>query len=167
MLGCLLRNTPGTQRGAYGSDAHTNTFHYAFRVPDDLGAPTTGEPLSEALTYAAPAVARPAAQTLAPRVDSPDSGFIASVSSPGVIQAAKPGDVVPGTLILRLYQPSNAPQTLTVTLGAGRPTAVEAVTALEDPIVDDAPAIQITATGFEIRVKSALNTVQISFPSQS
>jgi hypothetical protein len=93
----------------------------------------------------------------------PASGFLASVSSPGVIQTAKPGDVVPGTLILRLYQPSNSPQTLTVTLGAGRPAMVKAVTALEDPITSGAPAIQITAKGFKISVTSALNTVQISF----
>ncbi|MGD0125138.1 MAG: hypothetical protein ABSF46_07270 [Terriglobia bacterium] len=163
LLGCLLRNTPGTQRGANGTDTYTNTLRYAFRVPNGLGAPQTGHPLHEALNYTAPAVAQLASQAAGSYSRMPASGFLASVSSPGVIQTAKPGDVVPGTLILRLYQPSNSPQTLTVTLGAGRPAMVKAVTALEDPITSGAPAIQITEKGFKISVTSALNTVQISF----
>jgi hypothetical protein len=85
------------------------------------------------------------------------------VTAPGFIQAAKPGDVVPGSLILRIYQPSNKPQTLTVTLGQAKPAAVVAVTALEDPINNGAPQITITETGFTIEAVAALNTVQITF----
>jgi alpha-mannosidase len=158
LLGCLLRNTPNQQRGAC----------YAFRVPSGLRVPSTGQPLFEALNYVAPARARivPEAsrtwfktnpQTLSA------SGSIASVSLPGLIQAAKPGDVARGTLILRIYQPTNSPQTLTITLGRGQPASVIAVTALEDPITSGAPDIQITETGFTIQVATALNTVQISF----
>jgi alpha-mannosidase len=168
LLGCLLRNTPGTQRGASGSDAGVHTLRYAFRVPSGLEHPSTGQPLTEALNYVSPAAARivPVAPS-SPNGQGPqtlaETGCIASVSQPGVIQAAKPGDVVPGTLILRIYQPSNAPRTLTVTLGQGKPAAVIAVTALEDPITSGAPDIHITTGGFTIQAVTALNTVQISF----
>jgi glycosyl hydrolase family 38 len=165
LLGCLLRNTPGTQRGndLRATDPDTHTVRYAFRVRDnELQAPQTGEPLVEALNYVAPAMARliSGAPKAARR---PAFSSIASISAPGIIQAAKPGDVVPGTLILRIYNPSNTPKTLAVALGAGRPAAVQAVTALEDPITTDAPPIQITRNGFIIHVTTALNTVQISF----
>jgi len=165
LLGCLFRNTPGTQRGngLRATDPDTHTVRYGFRVRDnDLQAPETGEPLVEALNYVAPAMARliSGAPKAARR---PAFSSIASISAPGIIQAAKPGDVVPGTLILRIYNPSNTPKTLAVALGAGRPAAVQAVTALEDPITTDAPPIQITRNGFIIHVTTALNTVQISF----
>jgi alpha-mannosidase len=170
LLGCLLRNTPAQNRGAFGSDSASHTLRYALRTPTGLGDPTTGQPLMEALTYVMPpsAAFRPAypsynANTTPPNPPSPllpQSGSLASVDPPGVILAAKPGDVEPGTLVLRIYQPTNSPQTLTVTLGK-RPREVIAVTALEDPIVTGAPAIRVTETGFTIDVKTALNTVQI------
>lgn len=168
LLGCLLRNTPNQGRGAAGSDPSVHTLHYAFRVPSGLGGPSTGQPLSEAVSYAAPPRARmvsPLAMTGSQALSR--SGFIASVSRPGIIQAAKFGDVDNGALILRIYQPSNSPQTLTVTLGRGQPATVSAVTALEDPITSGATNIQITATGFTIQVATALNTVQISFAALS
>jgi alpha-mannosidase len=168
LLGCLFRNTPGIQRGANGTDSSTNTLHYALRVPEGLPTPASRHVLREALEYAMPAVARfPEGSGSNGQASGLDTNrrFIARVSPPGVIQAAKPGDVVPGTLILRIYQPTNRPQTLTVTLGAGRPSAVIPVTALEDPITGDAsPRIQITETGFQTHVTTALNTVQVSFP---
>jgi alpha-mannosidase len=164
LLGCILRNTPGIQRGSNGTDDGTHSLRYAFRVPTALQPPATGQPLSEALNYVMPTVARIIPDRAAAHRRVPKSGLVASVSSPGFILAAKPGEVVPGTLILRLYHPSNSPQVLTVTLGQGRPASVRAVTALEDRILEDAPVIHITDTGFRIRVTRALNTVQISFP---
>lgn len=162
LLGCVLRNTPNGGRGASGSDDRVHTVHYALRASSGLSGAATGQPLSEALNYSAPAIAGiiPSNRTT-PQV-IPHSGWIASVSSPGFILAAKPGDVTPGTLILRIYQPSNSPQLLTVTLGHGQPSSVVAVTALEDPITSDAPEIQITPTGFTIQTATALNTVQVS-----
>lgn len=165
LIGCLLRNTPARQRAAYGSDPDVHTLRYAFRVPNGVADPSTGLPLQEALNYTAPAVARriPGLGMEGATLPLPASGFIASVSLPGVIQAAKPGDVDRRSMILRIYQGSNSTQTLTVTLGAGKPATVTAVTALEDPILNGGPAIQITENGFTIEVASALNTVQITF----
>lgn len=170
LLGCLLRNTPSPNgpHGANGSDTAEHTLHYAFRIPDNLGDPSTGQPLQEALNYVMPpkAVLQPglagALQTESAEQSLPSSESLASVSSPGVILAAKPGDVTPGTLILRLYQPSNSAQTLNVALGQ-EPTEVIAVTALEDPITSGGPSITKSGNGFTIDVTSALNTVQITF----
>src|SRR5690606_21959099 len=154
LIGCLLRNTPGGPHGATGTDTDTHTLHYVFRTPGGLGDPTTGQPLSEALAYALPPMAaliNPVAMnemSAAPVL--PQSNFLASVDSPGVLLAAKPGDVTPEAMVLRLYQPTNAgtAQTLTVTLGAGQPSQVTAVTALEDPVTDNAPAVSVNNNGF-------------------
>ena len=163
LLGCLLRNTPNTGRGAYGSDSKQHTLHYVLRSPNALGNAATGQPLREAMNYTTPVLAGIVPAN--PMRVLPTIGFLASVSEPGVILAAKPGDVTPGTLILRLYQPTNSPLTLNVTLGRGRPASVVPVTALEDPITDSAPAIHITSNGFTIDTVTALNTVQIAFNS--
>jgi alpha-mannosidase len=167
LLGCLFRNTPGTQRGAFGSDFGVHTLRYALRGPYGLKGPETGQPLAEALSYTSPpsACMAPSVQAMPVTPGLPllaASGSIASVSSPGFILASKPGEVTPGTLILRIYQPANSPQTLTVALGR-QPTAVIAVTALEDPITTGAPAVTMTPAGFTIQTETAVNTVQVSF----
>jgi alpha-mannosidase len=161
LIGCLLRNTPENAWGAGGTDSGTHTLQYAFRISNGLSDPTTGQPLSEALNYAMSPVAALINQpSLNPPL--PESGFLASIASPGVILAAKPGDVALGTLVLRLYQPTNSAQTLSITLGAGQPSQVVAVTALEDPITEDAPGISIQNNQFTIAVTTALNTVAVT-----
>lgn len=166
LIGCLLRNTPGGPHGATGTDADTHTLHYAFRAFNGLGDPTTGQPLREALNYVLP----PAAALINPDAQAaqdfssnllPESDFLASIDAPGVLLAAKPGEVDPATLVLRLYQPTNSPATLSVTL-PGQPSQVAAVTALEDPITENAPAISINGDGFTLDASTALNTVAIT-----
>jgi alpha-mannosidase len=166
LIGCLLRNTQGPCY-VEGTDPDPHMLNYALRIPKGLGDPTTGQPLSEALNYTMPAVAsliNPPAFDLNSDAMLLESGFLASIASPGVILAAKPGEVAPGTLVLRLYQATNSeqPQPLTVTLGAGQPSQVTAVTALEDPIKENAPVISINENGFTINVMTALNTVEVT-----
>jgi len=161
LLGCLLRNTPGGPHGASGSDTASHTLHYALRVPSGLPLPATGQPLTEALSYTTPplTIAIPGASS----DTMPERYSRASVTAgTGFILAAKPGDVMPGTLVLRLYQPTNGAQTLEVTLNA-TPSAVVAITALEDVIESGGPSITITNQGFTIDVQTALNTVQITW----
>jgi hypothetical protein len=166
LVGCLLRNTPEDAWGASGTDFGTHTLQYAFRICDGLADPTTGQPLSEALNYAMPpAAALITTPALAPTL--PESGFLASIAAPGVLLAAKPGDVEPGTLVLRLYQPTNSAQTLSVTLGAGQPAQVAAVTALEDQITENAPGISVQNSQFTIAVTTALNTVAVTMSPQN
>jgi hypothetical protein len=80
----------------------------------------------------------------------------------GFLLAAKPGDITPGTLVLRLYQPTNCLETLEVFLNA-MPSTVLPVTALEDVIESAIPSITITETGFTIEMATALTTVQITW----
>jgi hypothetical protein len=105
LIGCLLRNTPGPCY-VEGTDPDPHMLNYALRIPKGLGDPTTGQPLSEALNYTMPAVAsliNPPAFDLNSDAMLLESGFLASIALPGVILAAKPGEVAPGTLVLRLY----------------------------------------------------------------
>jgi hypothetical protein len=172
LIGCLLRNTPGVQgrHGASASDTATHVLHYALRTPRNLGDPSTGQPLAEALNYNMPAVA-----TLIPSTSSqqlPESFSIAGISQgTGAILAAKPSNVTAGSLILRLYQPNitpqNQPQSLSVSLGSGQPSAVVAVTALEDQIMTGGPTVTPTGTGFTISASTAMNTVQVTRSSLS
>jgi alpha-mannosidase len=165
LIGCLLRNTRGRDHwGAVGTDFATHTLEYAFRVFDGLDNPATGQPLREALCYTMrPAAAVPVSTSATSAgATLPETGFLASIEAPGAILAAKPGDVDTGTLVLRLYQPTNAPCTLSVTLGAGPPPRVTAVTALEDPIFDpSAPKIAVADNIVRIGAATALSTVAI------
>jgi alpha-mannosidase len=166
LIGCLLRNTRGhNTHGAVGTDFATHTLEYAFRVFDGLGDPATGQPLNEALRYTMPPAATvpvwTSAAASAPTL--PEDGFLASIEAPGVILAAKPGDLDQGALVLRLYQPTNGPRNLSVTLGAGSPSRVTAVTALEDPIPDTiAPAIVVDDNIVRIGATTALSTIAIT-----
>jgi alpha-mannosidase len=166
LIGCLLRNTRGRNtHGAVGTDFGTHTLEYAFRVFDGLGDPATGQPLNEALRYTMPPAATvpvwTSATASAPTL--PESGFLASIESPAVILAAKPGDVDPGALVLRLYQPTNGPRDLSVSLGAGPPSRVTAVTALEDPIPDPiAPRVVIDDNIVRVGATTALSTIAIT-----
>jgi alpha-mannosidase len=161
LLGCLLRNTPGGPHGAQGTDTAMHTLHYALRVPAGLALPTSGQPLAEALSYTTPPLTSAIPGTTSGTM--PERYSRASVmSGTGFILAAKPGDVTPGTLVLRLYQPTNGVETLDVFLNA-MPSAVLPVTALEDVIESRISSITITETGFTIEMATALNTVQITW----
>ncbi|MBV9823863.1 MAG: hypothetical protein JO144_16655 [Actinobacteria bacterium] len=160
LLGCLLRNTPGNQRGAMGTDADVHTVQYALRVPAGLGDPSTGQVFREARNYATPPVSAAGSASAVEAAGGPPR-ILARVDAPGVIRAVKPSDTRPGTLVLRLYQPTNAACRLTVTLGGGRPESVQVVTALEDPIPETEGMVVLTETGFTIDMPAALATVQV------
>jgi alpha-mannosidase len=161
LLGCLLRNTPGGPHGANGSDTAPHILHYALRVPAGLALPPGGQPLAEALSYTTPPLTIAIPETSSNTM--PENYSRARISAGiGFILAAKPGDVTPGTLVLRLYQPTNGVETLEVFLDA-MPSTVLPVTALEDVIESGIPSITITETGFTIEMATALSTVQITW----
>jgi alpha-mannosidase len=149
LLGCILRNVPGTQNAAQATDYGSHTATYALRVPGAganlLPSPGAGSgpgsPLAEALHCNNPmiGVAVPS---------NPSPLLLASMSvaeTPGsgaLVTAAKMGTVTESDLILRVYQPTNAPLTeLTVGLDpaiaalyrSAGVVNVNAVTALEVP----------------------------------
>lgn len=157
LIGCLLRNTPGNARGAWGTDSAQHTQLYALRVPSGLAAPQTGQPLMEARRYNTPLQVAAVPQG----AGKASSGSLAAVSAPAIITAAKPGSFDPTSLVLRVYQPSNDIATVQVTLGSPS-TDARVVNALEGDW--EGPDMTLTPddSGFSLRMPSALGTVQIA-----
>ena len=161
LMGCVLRNTPNQNgHGASGGDGDPHTLHYALRPATALGAPTTGQPLAESLRYAWPPVAAAVDSTSA---TLPERDFVAFVTDgTGVILAAKPGDVTPGTTVLRLYQPTNTTETLSLQLPRAPRSAI-AVTALEDPVEGGGLKVSLNGTTLTVVMPNALATVQLTW----
>lgn len=179
ILGCLLRNTPGTQNGACGTDSDEHTVSYALRVSSEALDPSSGTPLAEALAFSHPlrvAVAQPANAPEAPVTVGP-SGSLASTDS-GMLRVARPQGEIPGPpatrpneqpvagCALRLYRADADGSALDValTLGAlGDQQTVESaelVSALEDPI-QGAPDVAVSTNVLTVPTSQALTTVQV------
>jgi len=172
MIGCLIRNSPQGigDYGQQGQDTGTHTHHYAIRVPTGIQDPTTGAQLQESRAFTTPLRA---AYVEVPLPDFtaaqfPPSFSLASVApSNAIITAAKPGTVEESSLVLRIYQPTNQPLDVTVTL-AGQITSVtaELVTALEEPIAAS-PALPINNSAVAFSVPLALATLCVGPPSSN
>ena len=170
LIGCLLRNSPASGgHGASGSDPAPHTQHYALRVPTGLNAPTTGQPLQEALSFNTPlqAVEIPPGHDFYQFTGMlPGSGNLAGVVSdgPAILTVAKPGSFTPTDLIFRLYQPTNQTnQTVQVQLGSNiKPASASLVPAVERPWTGTATPIQTTANGFTLTMNAAVATVQVT-----
>jgi len=154
-------------RVSAGSDPGEHTAAYALRVPSGVTEPETGAQLREALGFNTPLLTAigPASG------DLPDSFLLASATpEQAIITAAKAGTADPTELLLRIYQPSNAPLSTTVnSMAATRfprntPLQVRGRTALET----DLPGSQSSQLGlsggpehFSFVAKRALTTVGI------
>ena len=178
LLGCILRNTAGTNfdyfsspAPAAGTDPAVHVIDYAFRVPSSLGSPASGGPLAESLQFQAPMVS-----VVPPVVTSaalPETFSLASATSSDGTQvfvtAAKLGSANPDAVIVRVYQPSNntaTPPTVAVSLaGLAQLTGetsltVTPVTALEAPI--DGAASGTAATSYAFVATTALTTLAVT-----
>jgi hypothetical protein len=149
-----------------GTDEHTVTVSYALRIPRGIRSPRSGAQLREALAFETPALAtvgRPAGSL--PRALS-----LASVTPPeAIITAAKEGTEDPDALVLRVYQPTNAPLRVHVRTRARRhfpqqPIGVQGMTALETPLSqEDSRGLRLTGgvDRFTFTAKRALTTVAL------
>jgi alpha-mannosidase len=151
MIACLLRNTPAAYpwptspagRGADGMDLERHRRSYALRVPQGMAGASALLPVfEEAWGYAAPLRAELAGQPSAgvsPQhpvtAALPATFSLAQVTSGNAaLTVAKAAQDASG-LVLRLYQPSNASQTVTIALAAELGAAsLTPITALEQPI---------------------------------
>jgi alpha-mannosidase len=156
LLGCVHRNVSGFPL-LNDEPSSAQTVRYALRVPSGLGAPFTGQPLAESLACAQPPMA---ARSAVGAAVSAGWSLAEVTGGTGFILAAKRGDVAPGTLVLRLYQPTNGVETLEITLGRPAAEAI-AVTALEDPIESGGPVIHLTGRRLVVTMPHALATVQV------
>ena len=153
--------------GASGNDTDPHTVDYALRVASGIGDPEHGAQLREALAFEVPlqAVVGTPSGTL------PRSFSLASVSpDAAIITAAKAATADPSTLILRIYQPTDAPLQIDVRTEAARrfPAAwrlgVRGLTALESDLPAAAVsrlALSGSADTFSFTATRALTTVAI------
>lgn len=156
--------------GALGSDADTHTVDYALRVPSGIEPPESGAQLRESLALASPLLARPA--SAGGRL--PSRWSLAAVTPlPAMLTVAKNATADPANLVLRIYQPTNAPLPVVVTTAAearvpaGRSLSLHASTALETPLADAAAgALQLrgAADRLELATQRALTTLTIATP---
>jgi len=176
LYGCLWRNGDGSYYGwtspkpapwTLGTDPEVHVLEYALRVPSGLGAPATGAPLREARAFSTPLLAQP----VAPWTGSlPDQASLAS-ASPGtaIVTVAKPGSVAPGDTVFRVYQPTNAPLAVTLTVNAnllqsGTATA-RGQTALEQPLdaaTSTAMDVRLSGQAITFTAPTALSTLALS-----
>jgi len=167
IVGALWRNAQQERcdlYGASGTDEHTVSVSYAVRIPTGIRSPRSAAQLREALAFETPALAtigRPAGSL--PRTFS-----LASVTpAPAIITAAKEGTEDPDTLVLRVYQPTNAPLRVHVRTRARlhfpqQPIGLQGMTALETPLSeDDSRGLRLTGgvDRFTFTAKRALTTI--------
>jgi len=170
VIGALWRNAPQEHcdlYGAQGTDSTAHTVDYAWRVASGIGDPAQGPQLREALAYETPlqVVVGTPSGTL------PRELSLASASpDAAIITAVKSGTTDPETLILRVYQPTEAPLRVTLQTGAPQrfpatwPLDVHGRTALESalPASSEARLALAGSPGqFSFTAARALTTVAI------
>ncbi|HEX8565362.1 MAG TPA: hypothetical protein VF648_06795 [Pyrinomonadaceae bacterium] len=168
LIGCVLRNTPGdTNLGATGSDTGVHTHHYAIRMPSAVQAPSTGAQLCESLGFQTPLLGTyinmPTGGYSQGMLSFPTTFSLASVTSgDAIITAAKSAEADSSALVLRIYQPTNTPVDVTVSLTAfGNSLSALQVTALETDI-DGQRSIAVNNGAFSFNAEFALTTLIIS-----
>ena len=158
LLGSLFRNTPRTQRAAWGTDTAAHTQRYALRISTTQIDPAQGTPLVESLQFASPlrAALAPATNTSEAPVTLPASASLASALVPSLVRVARPmgevaslaGQPIQAQVALRIYRPdadgtqTSVQVTMPVLTTTSQATAA-LVTALEGPIAN-APAVTVT-----------------------
>jgi alpha-mannosidase len=184
LIGCILRNTPASYpwppaqegRGANGIDFGIHTRCYALRIPQGLELPPWSLSIFvESWSFATPlqgaSINVPTAGVSPDypvTVSFPTSFSLASITSGNaLLTVAKAGQFNPAAMILRLYQPSNAAQTVTLSLAGymqGMPdSSLQAVpvTALEQPIQGAQP-LSATSDQVTFTMQRALATLAVT-----
>jgi alpha-mannosidase len=171
VIGVLWRNAHVERcdfYGGVGSDPDSHEVDYALRVPTGIEAPETGQTLREALSFNTPLFARViGGDGLLPPTQS-----LASADPPAaLLTAAKSATASPQALVLRVYQPTNAPLPVEITTAArarvppGTALTVRPVTALEDPLPPAQSAalnLHGDADHFQFLADHALTSVSIA-----
>lgn|GEM_PF-3034474 len=168
LSGCLLRNTPGTQRGANGTDSDSHTQSYTLDVQAQPAV--TGYPLRTALYTRTPLRAAAVGMSITGTI--PEQGQLASVAqSNAVLRVAKTNPSSDGggrSLILRVQQSCTDAQQLDITLPflANGSTIVvpEIVTALETA-PENPPAVRLAGTTVSFQANRAVWTLNVPVTS--
>jgi hypothetical protein len=166
LLGALLRNTGGIDRGAAGTDPGVHTQEYAIG-PADRSPVATGDALRTALTVTSPLIAVPGINRPTEGVSLPPHASLATITQPpaGILRVTRtqPGSsavaipALPGwyaerkSYILRIYLPASFQTRVVITLpdfpglsGYDPDLAAVVVSALEEPVTGSPP---VTVSG--------------------
>lgn len=175
LYGCLFRNGDGHYynwvqpqlQWPFGTDPDQHVRNYALRMPSTLGTPESGSPLQEALAFADPLQGVPVFPWTA---ELPDQLSLATSNNPAtIVIVMKPGTYAPEQTVLRVYQPSNTTQSVTLTLSnllnsSEKKLNVVAQTALEknlDAVQKKPLAIKTTTSTIQFKAVRALTTLAI------
>ena len=176
LLGVLLRNAPGMDRGAAGTDPNVHQQEYALRMPG-LGRATTGQPLAEALAYNNPLRATLAANNQTQVTLPVQTSLAGVVGGTAILRAARTQDgsstINPSSrwpqpeqvsFVLRVYLASataDSATPVTITLPfLSTPFTAEMVTALEEPLDGVQPTVEGNTLSFT--PTGALSTIRIN-----
>jgi alpha-mannosidase len=170
VVGALWRNANQEKcdlYGADGTDTHEVAASYAVRIPTGVRAPRSGAQLREALAFETPLLAAAGR----PSGNLPRRFSLASARpSPAILTAAKSGTADASALILRVYQPTNAPLRVAVRTGARRrfpvhrKLVVGGMTALETPLRGERAAgldLKGQSSRFKFLARRALTTIAV------
>lgn len=181
LYGGVLRNTTGDRFTDFvgyqfggpwpcGVDPDVHTRSYALLAPSACGDAAAGTPLRAALAYATPPLVTGVSAISAPRDDYPGASLASTAAGPAIVIAAKVRTRDPDALIVRLYQPTNAPLTgvelnfepRAVPFGTPASSFVAVpVTALEEPL-DPPPACSVSGSVVTLDMPNAIATIAIS-----
>lgn len=184
LYNCIWRNgdgryfdtaaaTPTRTPLAEGTDPDVHVREYALRIPSSLKTADTGGPLREALAFRSPLLGVVAAQWTG---QLPDTLSLASGSpDSAIITAVKPGTVKPADFVFRIYQPTNAPLSITLTLDPRlnplgtldelQNMGARGQTALEQDLSEAAEAalnIETTSNTITFKAATALTTLAVT-----
>jgi len=151
-----------------GTDPDVHVREYALRIPSGFQSATSCQPLQESLIWSTPLQCVQAASWTGA---IPDNASLASCSSnAAVITVAKQGTVNQNDVVFRIYQPTNAPQQMTLIVApflnpAGGNIPVTGQTALEQNLSADKEAalnLQTNANTITFQANNAITTLAVS-----
>ena len=173
LVGVLWRNAQFEQCDIYGprgTDDDLHTVRWALRVPSGIGTPESGAPLRESLAFSNPLLAHVARG----HGELPESLSLGSVTSgPALLTAAKRADRGAASLVLRLYQASNASLPVEIETSATGlvPTSTMLAPHLATALEARAPEnearvadVRGDASRFRLTASRALTTIELAEP---
>lgn len=171
LYGVLFRNTSQSAWGAGGSDNGMHTQVFAIRPSDGAGVPEDGTMLKESRRFSTPLIGRLVSPFTTGSIKSPQYSLaeIDGESQPVFLTAAKQGSFDSSDAFLRVYNPTNESQKVTVKVAEGlNASQSTGATALEAPLPPETEAalgMQASASVISFSATRAVTTLKIPMVS--
>lgn len=171
LYGVLFRNTSLSAWGAGGWDNGTHTQVFAIRPSNGAGIPEDGTMLKESRRFSTPLIGRLVSPFTTGSIKTPNYSLaeIDGESQPVFLTAAKQGSFDSSAAFLRVYNPTNESQKVTVKVAQGlNASQSTGATALEAPLPPETEAalgMQASASGISFSATHAVTTLKIPMVS--